>query len=146
MSVKLMFEPGGACAFYLGSSMDTTEGKVKQVGVIAPDPLLDAFSALIQSAPHLALLAAARNAETLQARLAGRTPDSILAYLVQENGESCDAAAVETIRQLKAAWPIAACLVIVKYLAQVDPALAAGADHALVEGVSAQDLLAALGD
>ena len=116
----------------------------RQIGVIAPDPLLGAFSVLIQSAPQLTLAAAEQDLAGFQARQGRQGLDVVLIYLAQDIGANGSLPAYDQIQQIKIAWPQVVCVTIVKYPEQAEPAQAAGADIVLVEGVSADHLLAAL--
>lgn len=116
----------------------------KQVAVIAPEQLIGAFAVLIQSASSLTLLAAATSLEALWAQLVDHPPDVILLYLVHENDESHENSAYAELERLKAAWPDMLSIAVVKYAPQQEKALEAGAHVALIEGVSARRLLAAI--
>lgn len=112
--------------------------------MISPEPMLGVFDVLIQSAPHLHLIASATSLETLQALLAEKSPDAILIYLVQECEAGSGTDAFKKINQLKTTWPDILRIAIVKYASQQEKAVEMGADLALVEGVSAERLLVAI--
>ena len=116
----------------------------RQIAVIAPERMLSAFSVLIASAPNQTLLASSNNLEELRAILGERKPDVILVYLVQESGLDNDKSALETISRIKKIWPDAWCVTILKYASQLEQAKESGSDFALVDGVSAERLLAAI--
>jgi hypothetical protein len=116
----------------------------KQIAVIAPEQMLSAFEVLIQSTPDLHLLASATSLETLEGLLAKQTPDVILIYLAREFESGSGELAYEKIDQLKSTWSEVPCIVIVKYASQVEKAKETGADIALIEGVNAERLLAAI--
>ena len=116
----------------------------KQIAVIAPERMLTAFSVLIDSAPELYLLASATDLDELQTILGERNPDVVLVYLVQERGLKSGKDAFEIITRLKNTWPENLCIAIVKYATHLDKAKEFGADLALVDGVNAERLLAAI--
>jgi DNA-binding NarL/FixJ family response regulator len=116
----------------------------RQIAVIAPERMLSAFSVLIDSAPNQTLLASSNNLVGLRAILGERKPDVILVYLVQESGLDSDRDSYEIISQIKEIWPDALLLTILKYASQLEKAKEIGSDLALVEGVNAERLLAAL--
>jgi len=116
----------------------------RQIAVIAPERMLSAFSVLIASAPNQTLLASSNNLEELRAILGERKPDVILVYLVQDSTLDSDNGTYEIITQVKAIWPDALLMTILKYASQMEKAKEIGSDLALVEGVSAERLLSAL--
>jgi DNA-binding NarL/FixJ family response regulator len=114
----------------------------KQIAVIAPEKLVSAFSVLIDSMPHQSLLAAAANLDELLTVLGTNKPDVLLVYLVQES--RLEKETFETLARIKKIWPDALCITIVNYASQLDIAKANGADLALVDGVNAERLSAAI--
>jgi CheY-like chemotaxis protein len=116
----------------------------REIAVVAPEQMLGAFVVLIQSAPHLHLLASANSLDALDVLLNGKHPDAILVYLVQECEINDGKAAAEKLNQLKTSWREATRIAVVKYASQQEIAVEAGADLALVEGVSAERLLLAI--
>lgn len=118
--------------------------KVLQMAVIAPEPMLGALAVLIQSAPHMEVLASEANREDLADSLGERTPAAVLIYLAEESEMNSQSAEFSKISDLKSTWPDVPRVAIVRYASQQENALQAGADIALVEGVSAEKLLAAL--
>jgi DNA-binding NarL/FixJ family response regulator len=116
----------------------------RQISVIAPEPMLSAFSVLIDSMPNQSLLASADNTDELRTILGEKKPDVILVYLVHESGSNDEKTAYEIIAQIKTSWPDALCVSIVKYASQLEKAKEVGADSALVDGVNAERLLAAI--
>lgn len=116
----------------------------RRIAVIAPEQLLETFAVLIQSAPDLHLIAKETNLKLLGATLRKQIPDAILVYLVPECETQEGAPAYEIIGQLKSGWPGARRITIVKYTSQVEKAIKSGADIALVAGVDAERLLAAI--
>jgi DNA-binding NarL/FixJ family response regulator len=117
---------------------------ILQVAVIAPEQMLGVFAVLIQSAPRLDLIASATTFESLPAQLGKRPPDAVLIYLVRERTNDNGTAEFREIGKLKLKWPNVSCVAIVKFASQQEEALRAGAQVALVEGVSAERLLAAI--
>jgi response regulator of citrate/malate metabolism len=116
----------------------------KQIAVIAPKRMLSAFSVLIKSVPGQSLVASSDNLEELRTILGEKKPDVILLYLVQESGLDYDRCSLETIVHIKNIWPDVLCVTILKYASQVKEAKEIGSDLALVEGVNAERLLAAI--
>lgn len=116
----------------------------RQIAVIAPEQMAGAFSVLIHSAPNQSLLASSDNLDELRTILGEKKPDVILAYLVQESESSGGKAAFEIIARIKNTWPDVLCIAVVKYASQLDKAKEIGADLALVDGVNAKRLLAAI--
>lgn len=116
----------------------------RQIAVIAPERMLNAFSVLIDSAPHQSLLASSNNLVGLQSILGEKIPDVILVYLVQEGGLDNDRRIYEIIAQIKDIWPDTLCVTILKYASQLEKAKEIGSDLALVDGVNAERLLAAI--
>jgi DNA-binding NarL/FixJ family response regulator len=116
----------------------------RQIAVIAPERMLDAFSVLINSAPNIRLQASSNSLNELQKNLGENQPDVILVYLVQESGLDNDRSALEIIRRIKSIWPDVLCVTILKYAAELEKAKEIGSDLALVDGVSAERLLAAI--
>jgi hypothetical protein len=116
----------------------------RQISVIAPKPLVIAFSVLIDSAPHLSLLASAANLDELRTILGEKKPDDILAYLVQESEVNEGKAAYEIIARIKSTWPDVLCIAVVKYPSQLEKAKESGADLALLDGANAKRLLASI--
>ena len=116
----------------------------KQIAVIAPERMRSAFSVLVESAPNQNLLASSDNLDELITTLGEKTPDVVLVYLVQESGLGDDECAYEIISRIKEIWPGALCVAILKYASQVDKAKETGSDLALVDGVNAKKLLAAI--
>lgn len=114
------------------------------ISIIAPEPIVDAFSVLIDSMPHAHLLASAADLDELIAILGEKKPDVILVYLVQESGTDEGQTAYEIIARIKIAWPEAVCLAIIRYPSQLEKAKESGADLALLDGVSGERLLAAI--
>jgi hypothetical protein len=129
----------------LGQSVGLIMNSQRQIAVMAPERMQSAFSVLIESAPNHCLLASSDNLDELQTILGEKKPDVILIYLVQENGSHGGKAAYGLIARIKTTWPDALCLAIVKYASQLDKAREFGADLALVDGVNAEKLLAAIG-
>jgi hypothetical protein len=116
----------------------------RQIVVIAPDQMVSAFSVLIHSAPNLKLLASAADLDQLRTTLCGDAPDGVLVYLVQEIGTESGNNNYEIIARIKTHWPDVLCIAIVKYASQLERAKDSGADIALMDGVSAERVLAAL--
>ena len=106
--------------------------------------MVSAFSVLIDSAPHQSLLSSAANLDELLTILGEKKPDVILVYLVQESGLDGEKAAYEIIAGIKTTWPDVWCIAILKYPSQLEKAKESGADLALIDGVSAERLLAAI--
>lgn len=106
--------------------------------------MLSAFSVLIDSAPNQSLLASSDNLVELKAILGERKPDAILVYFVHESAYDNDSGVYELISQIKSTWPDALLLTILKYASQLEKAKETGSDLALVDGVNAERLLAAL--
>jgi hypothetical protein len=115
----------------------------RQIAVIAPEQMVGAFSVLIDSSPHQSLLTSAASLDELRAILGEKKPDVILVYLVQESELDGGKAAYEIIAQIKITWPDVLGIAIIKYTSQLEKAKESGADLALVDGVSAERLLAA---
>jgi ribosomal protein RSM22 (predicted rRNA methylase) len=116
----------------------------RQIAVIAPEPMLSAFSVLIDSTRNQRLLASSDNLDELRTSLGEKKPDVILVYLVQESGLDNGKGPYEIIARVKDIWPDACCVAILKYAAQLEKAKEIGSDLALVDGVSAERLLAAI--
>ena len=116
----------------------------RQIAVISPEKMIGAFSVLIDSAPNQSLLASAASLDGLLIKLGEDKPDVVLIYVVSENGSGIGNSIYEIIAQIKKIWPESLCVTIVKYMSQVDMAKEIGADLALVEGVNAEKLLAAI--
>ena len=116
----------------------------RQIAVIAPERMLSAFSVLIDSAPNQSLLASSDNLGELRAILGDKKPDVVLVYLVQDSALDGGKGNYEIISQIKKIWPDALLLTILKYASQLEKAKESGSDLALVEGVNAERLLAAL--
>lgn len=116
----------------------------RQIAVIAPEPMLSAFSVLIDSTRNQRLLASSDNLDELRISLGEKKPDVILVYLVQESGLDNEKGPYEIIARVKDIWPDAFCVAILKYAAQLEKAKEIGSDLALVDGVSAERLLAAI--
>jgi CheY-like chemotaxis protein len=114
------------------------------VSVIALQPMLNAFSVLIASRPDLSLLASAVNLDELQKIQGENQPDVILVYLVREGGLTGGMTVYETIASIKNKWPQVRCVAILKYVMQMEKAKESGADQVLLDGVSAERLLAAI--
>lgn len=117
---------------------------IRQIAVIAPKQMISAFSVLIDSTPNQRLLASAANLDDLLTVIGAGKPDVVLIYLVRENGLDTGKSTYEVITQIKKNWPESLCVTIVKYTSQLDQAKENGADLALVDGVNAQRLLAAI--
>ncbi|MFL7870542.1 MAG: hypothetical protein ACK2U1_07720 [Anaerolineales bacterium] len=118
--------------------------KYREIAVIAPKQMLTAFSVLINSRPNQSLLASGASFDELQTSLGEKKPDVVLVYLVPGNGENFDKLDCVTITRIKTTWPETFSVIIVKYPSQLEMALENGADLALVDGVNAQRLLAAI--
>ncbi len=117
----------------------------RQIVVIAPEQMIGAFSVLINSVPDRNLLASATRLDELLPGIAEKKPDVVLIYLVRENGtDNAEASSLDVIARVKQIWPETLCVTIVKYLSQVEKVKNMGADLALVDGVSAEKLLAAI--
>ncbi len=116
----------------------------RQIAVIAPEKMAKAFAVLINSIPNQSLLASAFNLDELVSLLGEKKPDVLLVYFVQENEPKNGKPAYETIVQMKNIWPDALCVTIVKYASQLEQAKENGADLALIDGVNAEKLLAAI--
>jgi hypothetical protein len=116
----------------------------RQIAVIAPKRMLSAFSVLIESAPRQSLLASSDNVDELRTILGEKKPDVILVYLVQESGLDNEKGIYEIIAQIKSIWPDTLCVTILKYASQLEKAKEIGSDLALVDGVNAERLLAAI--
>lgn len=116
----------------------------RQVAIIAPQQLVSAFSVLIHSTRHLNLLASATSLEELLNILDEKKPDVLLVYLVQESSIDNGNLVYKFITRIKNTWPYAECVTIVKYASQLEKAKEYGADLALVDGVNAERLLAAI--
>lgn len=116
----------------------------REIAVIAPDPLISAFSVLIDSAPHHRLLASAASLEELRAALDEQTPGVILVYFARQSDTDEEKFACKTIRGIKATWQNVFCVAIIQSAAHLQKAKESGADVALVNGVSAGRLLAAI--
>ncbi|HSQ27538.1 MAG TPA: hypothetical protein VLM80_10490 [Anaerolineales bacterium] len=114
------------------------------VSVIALQPMLNAFSVLIASRPNLSLLASAVNMDELQLIQGENKPDVILVYLVRDGCLAGGMTAYETIARIKNKWPQVRCVAILKYVMQLEKARESGADQVLLDGVSAERLLAAI--
>lgn len=106
--------------------------------------MLNAFSVLIASRPDLNLLASAVNLDELQKIQGENQPDVILVYLVREGGLAGGMTVYETITRIKNKWPQVRCVAILKYVMQLEKAKESGADQVLLDGVSAERLLAAI--
>jgi hypothetical protein len=115
----------------------------RQISVIAPEQMVSAFSVLVYSAPQQCLQASATNLDELRATLGDKKTDVILVYLVPESGFDEGKAAYEIIARIKATWPDVLCIAVIKYASQLAKAKESGADIALIDGVSAERLLAA---
>jgi len=116
----------------------------RNIAVIAPEKMVCAFSVLIDSTPNQSVLASATNLDELLTLLGEKKPDVVLVYLVREHGPNCWESTYEIIIRTKKIWPDSMCVTIVKYTSQLEKAVENGADLALVDGVSAVRLLAAL--
>lgn len=117
---------------------------IHQVAVIAPQQMLGALEVLIRSASHLNMIGAAPSFSDLLNSLGDAIPDVILHYVGLENDHASDKVIYRKIHQVKSTWPDAIVISIVKYKSQQEKAIQAGAHTALVEGISAERLLAAL--
>ena len=80
----------------------------------------------------------------LIAILGEKKPDVILVYLVQESESGNEKGIYDVIARIKDMWPLSSCVTILKYTSQLDHAKEIGADLALVDGVDAEKLLAAI--
>ena len=116
----------------------------RQISVIASEQMVSAFSVLIASTPHYSLQASAANLDELRTILGEKKPEIILVYLVQESGSDGGKAAYEIITRIKITWPDVWCIAIIQNASQLEKAKESGADLALIDGVSAERLLAAL--
>ena len=116
----------------------------RQIAVIAPEKMAKAFAVLIDSIPSQSFLASAVNLDELVSLLGEKKPDVLLVYFVQENESENGKPAYDTIVQIKNTWKDALCVTIVKYASQLENAKENGADLALVDGVNAEKLLAAI--
>jgi DNA-binding NarL/FixJ family response regulator len=116
----------------------------RQIAVIAPEKMVSAFSVLIDSLPHLTLLASATSMDELLSMLGKNKPDVLLVYLVKGSRSEHEKDVYETIARIKKYWPDAMCVSIVNYASQCEKAKENGADFALVDGVNAERLLAAI--
>lgn len=116
----------------------------RQIAVIAPERMRSAFSVLIESVENQSLLASSDSLNKLVAALGEKSPDVILVYLVQESESGDENSAYEIISRIKKIWPDALCVTILKYASQLNKAKEAGSDLALVDGVNAEKLLAAI--
>lgn len=116
----------------------------RQIAVIAPERMQRVFSVLIDSAPDQNLLASSDNIDELRTILGENSPDVVLVYLVQEGRLGNGKDSFEIIHRIKEIWPEALCVSILKYTSQLEKAKESGADLALVDGASAERLLAAL--
>jgi hypothetical protein len=116
----------------------------RQISVIAPEQMLSAFFVLIDSALHQSSLAFSSSLAELRTILGDKKPDVILVYLVHESDSENGKAAYETLAGIKVTWPDVWCIAIIEYASQLEKAKASGADLALIDGVSAERLLAAI--
>jgi uncharacterized protein with NAD-binding domain and iron-sulfur cluster len=71
-------------------------------------------------------------------------PEVFLVYLVQTSKIVNKKHIYGNIARIKGAWPEILCVSILKYASQLDKAKEVGSDLALVEGVNAERLLAAI--
>jgi DNA-binding NarL/FixJ family response regulator len=106
--------------------------------------MISAFSVLIASAPNQRLLASSHNPDELKDVLGEKNPDVILVYLVWEGESGNEKGAFDVIARIKDIWPLSLCVTILKYTSQLENAKENGADLALVDGVDAEKLLAAI--
>ena len=116
----------------------------RQIAVIAPEQMISAFSVLIDSVPDQCLLASATRLDELIGIIGHEKPDVVLIYLVRENSSEYENSAYQVITRVKQIWPESLCVTIVKYPSQLAKVKEFGADLALVEGVNAGKLLAAI--
>jgi DNA-binding NarL/FixJ family response regulator len=114
------------------------------VSIIALKSMINAFSVLIASRPNLSLLAAADTLDGLQAIQGEKKPDIFLIYLVRENGLPEEISVYDTVARIKNTWPHVWCVVIIKNPLQLEKIIQSGADMALLDGVNAERLLAAI--
>jgi DNA-binding NarL/FixJ family response regulator len=117
---------------------------VRLVSILANKAMISAFSVLIASKPNLRLLAAADSLDGLQAIQGERKPDIILVYLFSENGAHEEKDIYDAIVRIKNTWPRVWCVVIFKHSNQLEKSLSRGVDIALLDGVNAERLLAAI--
>lgn len=116
----------------------------KSISIIAPEPMVSAFVVLIDSSPRYCLLASASDPDELLTLLGEKKPDVILVYLVQHGDADEGTEVYEIIARIKSIWANCVCLAIIQYVWQLEKAKESGADLALLDGVSAERLLATL--
>lgn len=116
----------------------------RTVSILAPEPMVSALSVLIDSSAQHSILAAAANLDELLTILGEKQPEILLVDLVQQGGADDPTALQETITRIRKLWSDVVCIVIVQYAHQLELAKNSGANLALLEGISAERLLAAM--
>lgn len=106
--------------------------------------MISAFSVLIGSTPDHSMLGSASNLDDLLPVIGAEKPDVFLVYLVCESRGDKNKSPYEVISRIKVIYPESLCVTIVKYISQIEKVRKIGADLALIDGVSAEKLLAAI--
>jgi DNA-binding NarL/FixJ family response regulator len=109
------------------------------VAAVVPDWLQAALAVLLQAEPDLKLVACTANVQTLLLLALEESPDLVL---LDANGH--DSRATDQVRRIKAAWPKARLVVLVKDSRQGASVEEAGADATLLKGASAKRLVSAI--
>jgi hypothetical protein len=103
---------------------------------------VSAFSVLFAS--NQTLLASGADPENLRTSLGEQIPDIILANLVQDSSLDEGDFICNGIARIKSIWLDVSSIAIVRYASQLEKAKEFGAELALIDGISAERLLAAV--
>ena len=106
----------------------------KTVALVAPAKLKNAFTVLLNSVPDLKLLVYAADYEGLFLSLQKESPDVVLAYVGERTKEGW--IICEQTGQIKALWPEAYFIALIKNVKLQAPVQETGADAVFFEGVS----------
>lgn len=107
--------------------------------VVAPQWLKAALSVLLLAVPDIQLVAHVTDVSALAFIEIDKPPDLVVLY-----ADIRDDVAREQVRQLKALWPGACCLVLVDLVRQGVALQQVGADEVLLKGASARQLSEAI--
>ena len=107
------------------------------VGVVAPAWFQEPLAVLVYAIPSTRLWAYGSSVEDLLSLPIGEVPDLVLLY-------ASDVHAASQVRQVKAGWPTARCVALIRERRQQPAVLEAGADLVLLQGVAPGRLVAAI--
>ena len=107
------------------------------VGIVAPFWLHEPLGVLVQAAPGVIWAGCTTTVEALLSAPVETPPDLVLLY-------AASILAAGQVREVKAAWPHARCIVLVENVQHQNVAQQAGADLVLLEGLAPGRLLETL--